>query len=213
MAKILLLASQSEGRKAVLQQLNIKFDTMVSNVSEYSPSDNNIKLEDARSLTAKNSHKKITHILKKKFKDRNIWDKYVVLLTADTIVWLNGHILGKPSSKKEAEIMLNSLAGKEHICITTCSLAYFDYKMKKLIMTSFTDSSKLQMTSNQEIINFYLNELKEWKGRAGAYAIQGVGSILIESLEGSYTNVMGLPLEKIISYLIKNNIQIINQLN
>lgn len=116
-----------------------------------------------------------------------------IVIAADTIVYHNGEKLGKPSTKEEAHKMLKSLSDSYHSAITGISiiqgntnLKIIDYVETKVKFKKLTD----------EIIDRYI-ETNEPMDKAGAYGIQGWGQLLVEKIDGSYLNIVGLPIEKI----------------
>jgi septum formation protein len=121
-----------------------------------------------------------------------------ILLTADTIVWLNDEVIEKPAGRYEAFQMLRKLSGRTHevftgVCLTTCDK-----------QVAFFDSAKVYFKelSNFEI-EFYLDHYKPYD-KAGAYGIQEwIGFIGIEKIEGSYFNVVGLPIQKVYQEILK----------
>jgi septum formation protein len=121
-----------------------------------------------------------------------------IVVTADTIVWGDEQYLGKPKTKADAKQMLRLLSGKEHQVITSVA---FTQKNKQLLIHE-TSSVTFKKLSDQEI-EFYLNEF-EPMDKAGAYGIQEwIGTIGIERIEGSYTNIVGLPMAQVLQCLIK----------
>jgi septum formation protein len=138
------------------------------------------------------------YIAEKKAKafDESIDDE--IVLTADTIVSIDGHILGKPETKEHAIEMLQLLSGKVHRVITgVCLLRKHKYNL-------FHDISEVffrKLTAQE--INFYVDKYQPLD-KAGAYGIQEwIGLIGIERINGSYTNVVGLPTEKLYQQLLK----------
>ncbi len=122
-----------------------------------------------------------------------------VVLSADTLVELDGKLLGKPKDRNEARDMIRSLSGKTHNVFT----GYAIFKLSKGIKyVDFEKSSvKFYDLSDEEIEN-YLDTL-EYKDKAGAYGIQGKGSLLVEEIRGDFFNIVGLPIGKINRDLIK----------
>lgn len=110
------------------------------------------------------------------------------VLAADTIVTMGRRVLGKPKDKKEAENSLKTLSGRRHKVITSVVATHGKTRGQKTVTTSvaFKRVSPIE-------IEWYLDS-KEWQGKAGGYAIQGRAGVFIKSLNGSYTNVVGLPL-------------------
>jgi len=121
-----------------------------------------------------------------------------IVVTADTIVWGDDQYLGKPKTKADAKQMLRLLSGKEHQVITSVA---FTQKNKQLLIHE-TSSVTFKKLSDQEI-EFYVNEF-EPMDKAGAYGIQEwIGTIGIERIEGSYTNIVGLPMAQVLQCLIQ----------
>ncbi len=175
-----ILASKSPRRQQLLQSLGISFKVRVKEVNENYP-DGMHKYEIPVFLA---ELKALPFAADLKKRD--------LLITADTIVWFEGDVLGKPVDANEAKRMLRKLSGKEHevisgVCITSL-------KNKK----SFYSVSKVQFKplTNQEI-NYYITEFQPFD-KAGAYGIQEwIGAVGVTKIEGSYHNVMGLPIQKL----------------
>ncbi|MGY8939799.1 MAG: Maf family protein, partial [Flavobacteriales bacterium] len=121
-----------------------------------------------------------------------------LLITSDTIVWLENKALGKPKDAKEAFTMLRALSGKKHKVITSISIKSLSFQ--KIINDSTTVNFK---ELSDEEIQYYINNYKPFD-KAGAYGIQEwIGFIGIDSIEGSYFNVVGLPIHKLYDELMK----------
>lgn len=181
----LILASASPRRKRLLEQVNIQFKIQPSKIRE-----NNIEGEPSSivQILAEKKSKAVSHQFESNW-----------ILGADTIVVLEDEILGKPSGPDDALAMLKLLGGREHEVITGfCILdpsgktAHSDYALTRVMMKEVT----------LEEINAYIGTGEPF-GKAGSYAIQGVGAFLVESISGSYTNVVGLPLCALIKALLK----------
>ena len=177
----LTLASSSPRRKALLQTLGIKFcvinpniDESVSQFESAAAYVKRISVEKAATQTVNNT---------------------AVILAADTCVSLHGDILGKPSNKKNASEMLTRLSGKMHEVHTGVTI-----KSKSRVETLLVTTAVEFVELDQATITWYL-ETAEFEGKAGAYAIQGLGSTLVRSINGSYTNVVGLPLTETVETL------------
>ena len=110
------------------------------------------------------------------------------VVAADTIVFLGEQILGKPADTAEAKRMLKTLSGKAHAVKTAAVVLY----QKKTLLQVVTTNVHFRMLTDEEI-NWYV-ETGEPLDKAGAYGIQGKGAVLVERIEGSYDNVVGLPL-------------------
>jgi septum formation protein len=119
-----------------------------------------------------------------------------IIITADTVVWLNNEVLNKPLNYEEAKLMLNKLSGKWHIVYTGVTI------LKKNISYSFFDETKVKFRElDENEIEYYVQKYQPLD-KAGAYGAQDwIGLMAIERLEGSYFNVMGLPVEKVYSEL------------
>ncbi|MBO7138916.1 MAG: septum formation protein Maf [Bacteroidaceae bacterium] len=124
-----------------------------------------------------------------------------LLITADTIVWLDGEVLGKPANEEEARQMLHKLSGKTHQVVTGVTL--------KTLLNLYSFASVSQVTFAQlsdEEINYYVSHYRPMD-KAGAYGIQEwIGYIGVTSIQGSYFNVMGLPVQRLYTEMKKLNI-------
>lgn len=181
----MILASASPRRKEILENFGFSFKTIVKNIDETS---DKAKAEE-----------KILEIAEKKaraaaidFPDENV-------VGADTVVVVDGKILGKPKNEEEAFSMLKSLSGRSHEVITAFSfininknISYSDYEITKVYFKNLTDDE----------INWYINT-KEPMDKAGAYGIQGKGAFFVEKIEGDFFSVMGFPLGKFVRFLNK----------
>jgi len=175
--KAIILASKSPRRKELLKQLGINFNTDPSDYQEEKDSD--LKpCEFAEYLSLQ------------KAKNVALRHKDSIIIAADTFVVFEGRILGKPSSEKEARIMLSEMSGKSHSVITGFTI--MDTETGKSVSKSVETKIYFKNLSPEEI-NSYITS-KEPMDKAGSYAIQGLGGTLIEKVEGDYYNVVGLPL-------------------
>jgi septum formation protein len=175
----LILASGSPRRKSFLQDLGLKFEIRIKEVVESYPI--SLKSEEISEYLAK---LKAAPFLEE-LKDNDI------LITADTIVWLEGKALGKPKNKEEASEMLRSLSNKSHEVISSIALTT---TQKQVILSDKTTVSFKELSALE--INYYIQNFKPFD-KAGAYGIQEwLGFIGIERIEGSYFNVVGFPVQK-----------------
>ena len=181
----IVLGSQSPRRKELLSLMNIDFRVEVQEVEESYP-ENLTPFEIA------------IHIASKKAKAFKGLSANELLITADTIVAQHQHILGKPKDAAHAKEMIQQLAGNTHEVITAVAFQY----QSQLI--TFHDCTKVYMNPLSEAeINHYIENYKPYD-KAGAYGIQEwIGLVAIQKIEGSYTNVMGLPTEKLYQALQK----------
>jgi septum formation protein len=120
------------------------------------------------------------------------------ILGADTLVVIDNNVLGKPEGHEQAKHMLRLLSGKEHRVIT--GFCVLNPSGAVACSESVSTMVRIKKLSDQEI-GFYIRT-GEPHGKAGAYAIQGIGSFMVESISGSYTNVVGLPLCALIKALV-----------
>lgn len=179
------LASQSPRRQNLLKQLGINFNIAVRiNFDENYP--NSLEKEEIAMYLSD----------KKSFAYKHLIKENRVLITADTIVWLNGTVLGKPKDKSEAVEMLNILSGKKHSVITGITLKTTTKHHTFFCLTDVWFKNLI----NKEI-SYYVDNFKPFD-KAGAYGIQEwIGQIAVEKIEGSYLNVVGLPIQKLYSEL------------
>ncbi len=176
-----ILASQSPRRKELLAGLGIDFEVMPLSVDEFYP--NNLKGEDIALY--------LSELKAKAFVFDNEYQN-VLLITADTIVWLDGEVLPKPKDYNDAVRILTKLSGRVHKVITGVTLR------TKEKMHSFHSTTKVWFKElTKEEIDHYINNYKPFD-KAGAYGIQEwIGYIGIEKIEGSYFNVVGLPVQRV----------------
>ena len=180
----IVLASGSPRRQQFLKDLGIDFKIRLKEVAEIYPA--TLVREEITNFLA---------ILKAKSQQELITDQEL-LITSDTIVWLENEALGKPKDFEDARQILLKLSGKTHEVIT--SVCFFS---KKTYNTIFDVTEVTFGVLSNEMIEFYLKEFQPFD-KAGAYGIQDwIGLVGVTSIKGSYTNVMGLPTEKVFSFL------------
>jgi septum formation protein len=186
----LILASRSPQRRAILEQLGISFTVQVPVVEELTAGPpNEVALE--------NAYRKATAIC--------IGDARTAaaaperdgpaVLGADTIVSIGSRIWGKPADEGQAAATLRALAGRRHVVVSGLCLVA-DLGARTAAATTVVQFRAL----NDSVIDWYLAS-GEWRERAGAYAIQGRGAALVETIEGDYTNVVGLPVAALLDAL------------
>ncbi|MDK2885501.1 MAG: nucleoside triphosphate pyrophosphatase [Thermosipho sp. (in: thermotogales)] len=172
----IILASSSPRRIELLKKLNLKFKVIPAEIDE------NIEEKDP-----------IKHVLTlSKLKAQNVANKSIgdIIIAADTIVFYK-QILGKPKSYVDAYKTLKNLSGKWHSVFTGVCIVF----PKETISFYEKTDVKFKKLSN-ELIEFYLSTGEAFD-KAGAYGIQGYGSILVEKIRGDFFNVMGLPISKL----------------
>jgi septum formation protein len=168
-----VLASTSPQRRAILEQLGLPFVVVAPDYEETGEDPLEHAAGKARSVEGG---------------DRPV-------LGVDTIVRCGGRVLGKPSHIGEAEEMLEALSGREHevisgLCLRTSHWEELHTETTRVFFRSLTP---------RDIASYI--ETGEWEGRAGAYAIQGRGAVLVEQIEGDYLNVVGLPAALLVRLL------------
>jgi septum formation protein len=181
----LILASSSPRRFELLNQLGIDFLVVPSLVEEdfvemVSPEDYVIRLAEAKAIDVGNRYP-------------NHW-----VIGADTIVYIDGLILGKPKGDRDAMDMLSRLSGREHQVLSGIFVSNLN-KRKSEAMTVRTGVKIKTLTPSE--MEWYIRTGEPFD-KAGGYAIQGIGSFMIEWINGSFTNVIGLPLCELIQMLI-----------
>lgn len=127
----------------------------------------------------------------------------IAVLAADTAVVLNGRIMGKPQDAADAEAMLQALSAQTHQVYSAVSLRSNDVHLQAISVTRVT----FRALSLEEIRAYWRSG--EPEDKAGSYAIQGLGAVFVESIQGSYSGVMGLPLFETAQLLQQQGIQII----
>lgn len=184
--KHIILASGSPRRQHFFNELGLEFEIRIKEVDEIYPS--HLTEVEITDFLAKLK----AHPFQNELKSNDL------LITADTIVWLDNKAIGKPKNKEEAKAMLSNLSGKTHkvissVCITTKS---------KQTLINDTTLVKFKILSKSEI-EHYIENYKPFD-KAGSYGIQEwIGYIGIEKIEGSYFNVMGFPVYKFYEEMLK----------
>ena len=175
----LILASSSPRRRQLLTQAGFEFKVVAPPISEPD--------ETFSVLSPRQQAEALAY-----FKCRAVADRHrrACVLAADTVVELNGRILGKPAGRTEAGEMLRSLSGTRHAVIT--GVALLGPGAGRLIASETTYVTMRRMTE-EEIEDYVASG--EWSDKAGAYAIQETADRFVEKIEGSFTNVVGLPIE------------------
>ncbi len=186
----LILASASPRRQQLMKDAGFTFEVRLKSVEEKYPE--NINLEQVPEY--------LSRIKAEAFRGELKADE--VLVTADTVVCIHDRILGKPANRNEAISMLRELSGNRHLVITGVSVTTCT---EQLSFSSHTNVF-FKHLSNEEI-EFYVDTYKPFD-KAGAYGIQEwIGYIGIERIEGSFYNVMGLPVQKLYETLRKLQFQ------
>lgn len=180
----IILASQSPRRQQLLHDLGLAFSVQSMNVDESFP--DNLGMDEIPVYLAE---KKATAFLPQ-LKNNQL------VITADTIVWLNGHVLNKPAGYEEAYRMLSNLSGQKHQVITGVCLLSSEKKVSFYVATDVW----FKELEDKEI-RYYLDHYRPYD-KAGAYGIQEwIGYVGIHHIEGSFFNVMGLPIQTLYEQL------------
>ncbi|GEL07135.1 Maf family protein [Salisediminibacterium halotolerans] len=176
--KPFILASQSPRRKQLLEQAGLSFTVIPSQMNEHF--NLNVSPEEAVAQLAGD-------------KARSILEKYPdqIVLGADTVIAIDGEILGKPADRADAEAMLRRFSGRTHDVITGVALVS---AAKETVFAARTEVTFFPLTDDE--INEYI-ESGEPFDKAGAYGIQGLGATLVEGISGDYYAVVGLPLARV----------------
>lgn len=180
----LILASASPRRAELLRQLGVQFNVVSSDVTE-------IHRQELTALEVSqiNAYRKARAVAKRA--------PDTLVLAADTLVYLDTRLFGKPASLEEAYQMLEQLQGRTHQVVTAICLMHRRVHRHRIAAeTTAVTFRSLDATK----IRRYLNQVNPLD-KAGAYAIQEAGDLLIERISGSYTNVVGLPIERLTAEL------------
>lgn len=186
MDRRLILASKSPRRYELLKQVGLDFEVVPSSVIEdfvrtESPQDHVVRLAEVKARQVATNYP-------------SRW-----VIAADTVVYIGESILGKPQDAEEAREMLHRLSGQEHWVLTGFFACHLENgKSDKQAVETAVRMKRLTTAE----IEWYIKTGEPFD-KAGGYAIQGIGSFMIESIRGSYTNVVGLPLCELIQMLTR----------
>ncbi|MGH3017052.1 MAG: Maf family protein [Gaiellaceae bacterium] len=162
---MIVLASTSPQRRAILEQLRIPFEIVPPTYEEVGDDPVEHAVGKARSVDGGES----------------------LVLGVDTVVVLDGAVLGKPADAEQARAMLERLSGRTHEVVSGICLRTAEWEEVGRAVTEVT----FRGLTDREVADYVAS--REWEGRAGSYAIQGYGAALVERIEGDYLNVVGLP--------------------
>ncbi len=190
--KTIILASASPRRKELLEKIGLRFEVEPSNYEEDMQSGlephelaQKISLEKAKVVAGKHEN--------------------AIVIAADTFIVFGGQILGKPHTAKEARKMLEAISGQSHSVVTGFSI--IDTDTNKMLSRAVETKVYIRKLTPAEI-DAYVRS-KEPLDKAGAYAIQGLGAVFVEKIEGDYFNVIGLPLSALVEALKEFGINIL----
>jgi septum formation protein len=172
---VLTLASASPQRRAILEQLGVAFEVRPAGVEE---------LAEGRpaEVAEENARRKAAAV------------PGALVLGADTLVAVDGAILGKPAGEEQAREYLGRLAGRDHDVVGAIALAEDGRVTRSAVAVTRVRFRAV----GPDALDWYV-ATGEWRGRAGGYAIQGRGAALVEGIEGDYLNVVGLPVATLLS--------------
>lgn len=177
---MLILASKSPRRRELLSLITTDFEIESADVDETLP----------EGISPQEAVEYLSRIKAEPFDNRTD-----IVIGADTVVAVDGRILGKPSDRAQAAEMLRSLSGRYHSVFTGVTII----KPEKTVTFSVETRVKFFDLSEVEINNY--TATGECDDKAGAYGIQGKGSLFVEKIDGDYFNVVGLPISKLNKYL------------
>lgn len=177
----IILASGSPRRREIFKKLGINFQYVTSNIEE--------KFDESLSVC----EQVVKLATMKAYKVANIYDE-AFIVGADTVVYLENKIIGKPKDIVDAKNILKFLSGKMHEVITGVAIVN---KREKLIERFYEKTEVYFRKLNDALIDWYI-DTDEPMDKAGAYGIQGAGSLLVEKIYGDYDNVVGLPVGKLL---------------
>lgn len=184
----LILASKSPRRQYLLNELGLQFEVRTKEVDESFPA--NLKAQEIPLYLCK----------KKADAFNNELNENTIVITADTIVWIDGQVLNKPENFDDAVRMLKLLSGKMHEVYTGVCL-----RSKEKTKSFYALTKVYFKTLSQEEIEYYINNYNPYD-KAGSYGAQEwLGYIAIEKIEGTYFNVMGLPIKELYEELLAFN--------
>jgi len=177
----IILASKSPRRKEILEKKGFEVEVDVSNVDEES-----VKRDDVKQLVMDLARMKAETVAKRKPDS--------VVVAADTLVYFNGEEIGQQKDDKQAEMTLRMLAGKTHEVYS--GLCVINTKTGEILQDLEISKVKLKKVSDEILMNYIKSG--QYKGKAGAYNIADPEfESFVENIEGSHTNIMGLPQNKI----------------
>ncbi|HBB28418.1 MAG TPA: septum formation inhibitor Maf [Clostridiales bacterium] len=191
--KKIVLASASPRRKEILEQVGISFDIIPSTSDEVITKD--VPKDIVEELAEQKAYEVFSNL-----------SNPSIVIGADTIVVLNNSIMGKPKDEIDAFIMLDNLQNKTHTVYTgVCIYINKNNEVKKLLFSEATNVTMYPM-SKEQIYDYIAT--KEPMDKAGAYGIQGKSAIYIKKIDGDYNTVVGLPIARLYTEMLKLGINL-----
>ncbi len=182
---MILLASASPRRKSLLGQLVKEFDVLPADIDE-TPLHNEIAADYVKRMALEKAMAASILSQQSKLSPPN----RAIIIGSDTSVVLDGKILGKPESFEQAKGMLRSLSGETHEVMT--SVCLLDARVEHVVVKNVVTKVTFRRISDLEISQYW--QTGEPQDKAGSYGIQGLGSVFVEQIAGSYSAVVGLPM-------------------
>jgi len=187
----IILASSSPRRLKLLKEVDIDVEVFPPKVKEHV-----YEGENPSVFTSRVAREKALDVTRRKGLEKDAW-----IISADTTVFCAGKILNKPENESDAKRMLELMSGRTHKVITSFYIRYFTDQKENEYVESVESFVTFRKISAREI-EWYVKS-GEPMDKAGSYGAQGLGTIFIEKIEGSYSNVVGLPMSQLINALIK----------
>jgi nucleoside triphosphate pyrophosphatase len=199
------LASRSSRRRELLHQIGVRFETLLLRVEARRPPD-----VDETQREAESAYEYVDRVAREKaLGGRRVLQArtqmFRPVLAADTVVVLDGEVLGKPDSREQAAQFLQRLSGRTHEVRTVVALAATPNA--ELMVATSVSRVTLRPIGVEEIERYCASN--EPMDKAGAYAIQGKAAVFIERLEGSYSGVVGLPLAETAALLVRAGVRVL----
>jgi septum formation protein len=180
----IILASSSPRRKVILEGLGLQFKIVAPEIDErILPGEKPI--EHARRISLSKAESVLLEL-------QNLLPEEYLIIACDTNVVAGKKVLGKPADQDDAKRMLSMLCNKKHVVISSVSLIHGTPRIRKKAVAHTVSQVSFKNFSNA-MLEDYL-ESGEWQGKAGAYAIQGQGSLFLDWYQGSITCIIGFPL-------------------
>jgi septum formation protein len=195
-SRLIILASGSPRRRELLSLLGLPFEVITSEADESTPSDWTPE-QVVRGLALRKAEAVLSAVR----------DRDAVIIGSDTIVVLDDVILGKPADKEVSQAMLTALRGREHKVYT--GVACIGLPDGKILVDHRVTSVTMRSFGDAEIAAYIATG--EPADKAGSYAIQGLGATLVDTIEGCYFNVVGLPLSLLAGMLSEFGIAVLNR--
>lgn len=190
MGFLVVLGTSSPRRLEFFSLFRIPFKVITPDVDECIEN-----IYEPQSIVMELSRLKLEGVISQLSKNK-LFESIDAIITADTIVWMNGEIFGKPKNEMEAKTMLRKLSGNWHKVFTGVCVKIEDDEIL------FFEETKVKFKELSEFeIDYYIST-GEPLDKAGAYAIQGLGGVFVERIEGDYSNVIGLPISKLWQVLL-----------